>query len=143
MALNCSRGMILPSYSPKEDNLYSRLGFPNVYMEGAFEDRNFDHFYDPYGIQGINLELDRSHDLSMDVDQLGEHNDMVAEDDIASRLPNDPFGMNAMSTVTALSGLLHDSDDCMSGGYTTDGKLCAGLKWTWDVNRNFQPLFAA
>ncbi|KAM1009269.1 hypothetical protein FF1_044735 [Malus domestica] len=144
MALNLSRGSILPAYPSSEHSSCSSVKYPNGYVMDQFKEKDLDGICDdPSSSWSSNLDLKHTHCKS----ELGGYCDRSA-DDIVDRLPVDPFGMEIRSTFTAITGWFQgfepNYESCSSGwdegkAKMVDGGLFAGLNWVWNSAVWYQP----
>ncbi|KAL6288201.1 hypothetical protein ACE6H2_012591 [Prunus campanulata] len=133
MALNLSRGSILPTYP-------SSVWYSNGYVMDQYKENNLDGVCDDSSSSwGFNFDLKNTHWET----ELGGYCDHSA-DDIVDRLPVDPFGMGIRSTFTAITGWLQGFEkEHESYGFglheAIDGGLVAGFNWAWNSAVMFQP----
>ncbi|KAH0984609.1 hypothetical protein GBA52_011786 [Prunus armeniaca] len=133
MALNLSRGSILPTYP-------SSVWYSNGYVMDQYKENNLDGVSaDSSSSWGFNLDLRNTHWGT----ELGGYCDHSA-DDIVDRLPVDPFGMGIRSTFTAITGWLQgfekEHESYGSGLHEAfGGGLLAGFNWAWNSAVMFQP----
>ncbi|PRQ54139.1 putative F-box domain, leucine-rich repeat domain, L domain-containing protein [Rosa chinensis] len=139
MALNLSRGSVLPKYPSPEHSLCSSVRCSNGYVRDQCKEKSLDG-----DASSSNAELKKNTHYK---GELGGYCE-PSVDDILDRLPVDPFGMDMRSTFTAISGWLEDFEKgCESYGFgvdeqkkkVVDGGLFAGLNWVWNSAVIFQP----
>ncbi|PRQ54148.1 putative F-box domain, leucine-rich repeat domain, L domain-containing protein [Rosa chinensis] len=139
MALNLSRGSVLPKYPSPEHSLCSSVRCSNGYVRDQCKEKSLDG-----DASSSNAELKKNTHYK---GELGGYCE-PSVDDILDRLPVDPFGMDMSSTFTAISGWLEDFEKgCESYGFgvdeqkrkVVDGGLFAGLNWVWNSAVIFQP----
>ena len=96
MALNLSRGSVLPRYASPEHSLCSSIWCSNGYVKDQCKEKSLDG---DSSSSNTDLKKKSTHHKG----ELGGCCE-PSVDDILDRLPVDPFGMDMRSTFTAISG---------------------------------------